>query len=171
LEEINDAGGVSIICHPFWKPIYPDGRRMDTPMNLYLDLGKKRKFDGIEIVSGSKIGECHVSNMQEILSREMLKSFEGVPVIGITDSHYYSSDEIAGKHFTVIFVKERTPKAILEAIKEGWTVAVEMVNETAQCYGTLRLTMFAQFLVNYYFLERDNQAYIEGQAMKRKLEK
>ncbi len=169
LEAIKEMGGVSILCHPFWKPIGANGR-MDTPMQTYLDLAKDRKFDGIEIVSGSQLKEYHVSNMQELLARELFHKFDGVPMIGISDSHNYTTDWITGKHYTVIFAKGRETQDILDAIREGWTVAVEDVEQTHQCYGPMRLALFTHFLCEAYFPQKAEAAYLEGRNMKKKLE-
>lgn len=169
LEEIKAIGGVSILCHPLWKVIHAYGR-MDVPMQTFLDLAKDKKFDGMEIVSGSQLKEYHVSSMQDLLAREMLKAYENLPVIGITDSHYYTADPITGRHYTILFSTGNSEEEVLQAIKEGWTVAVEEVEQTAQCYGSMRLALFAQFLCEAYFPEKAEAARVEGYTMRKKLE-
>ena len=76
-------GGVSILAHPYWKPIFMNGYRMDTPENLFVELGKDRRFTGLELVSGSPQGEWNVSALQASLAREMLGGKFDVPVIMI----------------------------------------------------------------------------------------
>ena len=166
LGEVAKMGGISILAHPYWKPISPDGTRMDTPENVFTELGKDRRFAGIEIVSGSPEGEFNVSNRQASLARTILGTFDGIPVIGITDSHYYSTDPISGEHFTVVFAKSRSREHVLEAIRSGFTVAVELVKGVPLCFGNHRLVKFAEFLVEQYFPARDQQARREAAAAK-----
>ena len=81
--------------------------------NLYIELGKDKKFSGIELVSGSQEGEYNVSNLQALLARDILGDFEGVPIIGITDSHYYTSDPICGKHYTIVISDDKEENNVL----------------------------------------------------------
>ena len=48
---------------------------MDTPEKLYGELAKNKRFDGIELVSGSNLEEGHVSNLQTALARDILNGF------------------------------------------------------------------------------------------------
>lgn len=165
LNEINKLNGVSILAHPYWKPIGLNGNRMDTPENLYVALGKNRKFSGIELVSGSQVGEYNVSNLQALLAWDILGNFEHVPVIGITDSHCYTCDPICGKHYTIVISDNKKEESIIAALKEGNCVAVEMAGDVPLCYGSHRLVKLAQFLVKRYFPERDNKAVQEADAI------
>lgn len=166
LDQVSKIGGISILAHPYWKPIALNGTRMDTPENVYIELGKDRKFSGIEIVSGSPEGELNVSNLQASLARTILGNFDGLPIIGITDSHYYTTDPISGKHFTIVFAKSKSKEHVLEALKDGFTVAVELVNGTPLCYGKHRLVKFTEFLLKNYFPMRDLVARKEAVSAK-----
>lgn len=168
LDQVSKMGGISILAHPYWKPIALNGSRMDTPENVYIELGKDKKFAGIEIVSGSLDGEVNVSNLQASLARTILGNFAGVPIIGITDAHYYTTDSICGKHFTIVFSKSNSKDCVLEALRSGFTVAVEMVNGTPLCYGEHRLVKFAEFLLKNYFPSRDLAAKKEAISAKQK---
>lgn len=169
LDEVRRIGGVSVLAHPLWKPISPNGWRMDTPESLFLELAKDKRFDGVEIVSGSRPGEYSTSGMQAAISRQMLGDYSDIPIIGITDSHRYSTDPICGKHFTIIFSKDRTQESVLQALRDGKCVAVEMVEGMPQCYGSYRYMKFSQFLVNHYFPERDEEKFIEASLLEKKL--
>lgn len=169
LDEVNRLGGVSVLAHPYWKPIALDGYRMDTPEKLYGELAKNKRFDGIELVSGSTLEEGHVSNLQTALARDILNGFKDVPLIGITDSHYYSTDPICGRHYTIILSKTREGKDILSALKEGKCVAVEISGKNIMCYGDFRYVKLAQFLVDNYFPERDEFAYIEAKKVEERI--
>ena len=165
LDEVRRIGGISILAHPYWKPIAMNGTRMDTPENLYIELGKDKRFSGIELVSGSQEGEYNVSNLQALLARDILGDFDGVPIIGITDSHYYTSDPICGKHYTIVIADDKEEKNVLNALNEGNCVAVEIAGNIPLCYGKHRLVKFAQFLVKYYFPKRDKAAAQEAELI------
>lgn len=166
LDKVNQMGGVTFLAHPLWKPIDSKGLRMDTPESLFLELAKEKRFTGIECVSGSAYNECKVSNIQMSLATEMLSDLKGIPLIGITDSHNYSRDAICGKHFTIIFSKDKNKNNVLNALREGRCIAVEMVNDQPLCYGAYRLVKFAQFLICYYFKEHDESAEFRGKWIK-----
>ena len=168
LDQVSKIGGISILAHPYWKPIALNGTRMDTPENVYIELGKDKKFAGIEIVSGSPDGEFNVSNLQASLARTILGNFDGLPIIGITDSHFYTTDSISGKHFTIVFAKSKSSEHVLEALTNGFTVAVELANGTPLCYGGHRLVKFAEFLLKNYFPARDLVARKEAVSAKQK---
>ncbi len=162
LDEVNRMGGVTLLAHPFWKPINPDGTRMDTPENLFIELASNRKFTGVEIVSGSPVGNCDKANLQASLAKEILQHFDGIPFTGITDSHNYSTDLICGKHYTVVFSKSAESEDVLAALKQGMCIAVEIVGSRPMCYGNYRLVKFGHYLVDFYFPEKDEKAKVEG---------
>ena len=162
LDEVNRMGGVTILAHPFWKPINANGTRMDTPEKLFMALATDRRFTGIEIVSGSQQGDCNISLMQSSFAHDILQRFTGIPLTGITDSHNYSTDPICGDHFTVILASSKKPTDVLNALKQGMCVAVENVGGRPMCYGSYRLVKFGQYLVDFYFPERDEVAKVEG---------
>ena len=147
LDEVNRMGGVTILAHPFWKPINPDGTRMDTPEKLFMELASNRKFTGLEIVSGSPVGDCDKANLQASLAQEILHDFKGIPFTGITDSHNYSTDLTCGTHYTIIFSGSMGSEDILSALKQGMCVAVETVGNRPMCYGNYRLAKFGHYLV------------------------
>lgn len=155
LNQVSRMGGISILAHPYWKPISDNGSRMDTPESIFVELAKEKRFAGIEIVSGSPDGSFNISNLQASLARTILGTFDGLPVLGITDSHNYTTDFISGKHFTIVFAKTKRKEDVLEALRDGLTVAVEYVNGKPLCYGAHRLVKFAEFLLRYFFPERD----------------
>lgn len=168
-DRIRDNGGVSVLCHPLWKPLGYNGKRTDAPLALVTDLLRHRRFDGIEIVSGSQLNETHVSNLQHAIALDSANA-EDVAFVGITDSHYYSTDPIAGKHFTVVFAEAKTAPAIVDAIKQRYCVAVEIDgNGKCSCYGRLRYVAFTYFLLREVFPSHDQAAYFDGLRMEQYL--
>jgi len=167
LDQIRENGGVSIICHPLWKYFLHDGKRKDAPYSLLLALFKDKRFDGIELISGSGKNDSDTNNLQDLLFREIGIKYDCMPVIGVTDSHCYETSEIAGLHYTIVFSKNREAESIIEAIRNNRTVAVSQKekNGVAQCYGSLRYAQFAHFLIKHYFPKQDERAFVEGMEM------
>lgn len=103
------------------------------------------------------------------MARDILGGFKGIPLIGITDSHCYSTDPICGRHYTIILSKSRGDKDILDFLKEGKCVAVEISGKNVMCYGDFTYVKLAQFLVENYFPERNELAYIESKKVKERI--
>lgn len=152
---IRAAGGVSVMCHPMWKPLVYYIKRMDVPYTLVKDLLSEDIFDAVEIVSGSPDGDLMTSLEQYQIAVAAGAAPERIAYLGGTDSHNYSTDPIAGKHFTMVFAHENSERGILEAVRSRRTVAVQLVDDkNAFCFGPLRLVRYARFLLKekYGFL-------------------
>ena len=171
LDLIRKNGGVSIICHPLWKHFEPDGKRRDAPYSLLLALFRDKRFDGIEVISGTGMTEIDKHNLQDLFFREIGVKYDHMAVIGVTDSHSYEFSEIVGLHYTIALSEGREAESIIDAIRNNRTVAVSQreKNGVAQCYGSLRYAQFAHFLIKHYFPEQDEKAFVEGVEMLEKL--
>ena len=168
LDEIEKAGGISVLAHPYWKPIQNSGERLDTPENLFVELAKLKRFTGYEIVSGSPLGQRRASHMQASLVNELAGGAFDFPILGITDSHHYTTDGICGKHYTIIISDSKDKKDVLEALRKGQCVAVDAEDDDPLCYGNHRLNKLALFLISNYFPERDRRARLEAMTVKEK---
>lgn len=145
---IRDAGGVSVMCHPLWKPLRQDGGRMDVPLSLVRSL--IGLFDAVEIVSGSPGDDCMTSHMQAQCAISFGATPDRTAYLGSTDAHTYSIDPICGRHFTLVFAEGRSQNHILEAILRKRTVAVQLIDDhNALCFGDIRLSMYAQFCLKH----------------------
>lgn len=146
---IANNGGVSVMCHPLWKPFQRDGTRGDVPLSLVKQLMEAHIFDAIEVVGGSPDGDNMTSHLQALWAMSFGATPDKTAYVGTTDSHIYSIDPICGKHFTMVFAEENTQEAIKEAIRQKRTVAIQLVDErNALCFGTPRLCMFAMFYLD-----------------------
>lgn len=147
LMDIKMNGGLSIMCHPFWKPLSTE-KRMDVPLSVVRELLLQNEFDAMEIVSGSPDGDLMTTIMQHNMAIEYGATPDKIAYVGITDSHTYSTDPICGKHFTIVFCKNNTEDEIIEAIKNKRSVAVQLVDKNnALCFGQLRYCMYATFVL------------------------
>lgn len=151
LADIKENGGLSIMCHPFWKPLSTE-KRMDVPLSTVRELLVENEFDAMEIVSGSLDGDLMTTLLQHNMAIEYGATPDKIAYIGITDSHTYSTDPICGKHFTIVFCHSNSEEDILEAIKAKRSVAVQLVDKNnAMCFGQLRYCMYANYLLKYLY--------------------
>lgn len=145
---IHANGGVSVMCHPMWKPLARYIRRMDVPHTLVKKLLSEGLFDAVEVVSGSPEGELMTSLEQYQIAVDAGATPDRIAYLGSTDSHNYSIDPICGRHFTMVFARDNSERDILESIREKQCVAVQLVDRSnALCFGPLRLVRYAKFLL------------------------
>ena len=93
-------------------------------------------------------------------------------MVSSSDSHNHDFDKgNFARRFTVVFAKENTTEAILEAIRNGYSVAAELplqVSDDVRFYGSqFRLIAFAHFLFENYFNETWRLCVGEGILMRR----
>ena len=163
-ENIRKAGGLAIFAHPFWCP------NRYNESEEFLDLLFDEKiFDAFELIGGI---QSRLNNMQVTLWQEQMMRGNVLPVVGSSDSHNH--DFAAGgfgRRFTYVFARENTTEAILEAVKNGYSVAGELTgtsdNEVRFYGGKLRLVLFAHFLFENYFSETWRLCVGEGVLMRR----
>lgn len=162
-EEIHRAGGLAIFPHPFWMPYKYN--LSDEFRDLLFD---QKIFDAFEIMNGIGTEEC---NLQLALWQEQVLRGNALPVVGSSDSHNHDADHTTfGRRFTVVFAAENTTEAILEAVRQGYSVAGELPpgdREDVRFYGSLRLVRFAHFLFRTYFRRTYELCAAEGVLMQR----
>ena len=163
-ENIRNAGGLAIFAHPFWCP----NRYNESEEFLEL-LFDEKLFDAFELIGGI---QPKLNNLQVALWQEQLMRGNVLPVVGSSDSHNHDFASTGfARRFTYVFAKENTTEAILEAIRNGYTVAGELpMNSESEVrfYSTkLRLVLFAHFLFENYFNETWRLCVGEGILMRR----
>ena len=163
-DKIHEAGGLAIFAHPFWRPKDRVYNVCDEFAKILLTSGK---FDVYELVGGMKqTGINRSVAMWNDLRVEGLK----ISVVGSSDVHGLREPSTFPHLFTVCFAKSNTPEDIIDAVKNGRSVAVEACgteNERQyRAYGSLRLVSYAQFLLSYYFPARMRICQSEGPAMR-----
>ena len=162
--KIHEKEGLAIFAHPFWQPDH---------YNVIPELSRiffeEKIFDAFELMGGCRTKD---SNMQLALWQE--QAFRGNPisVVGSSDSHNHDSDgNIFAHRFTLVFAKENTTEAILEAVRNGFSLAGEQPKgrlDDVRFYGSsLRLIAFAHFLYENYFPETWRLCFGEGVLMRR----
>lgn len=164
-DKIHAAGGIAIFPHPFWRPAKSKVHNVTAEYaRILLTSGL---FDAYEVIGGMSKSENNESvALWGDLRAEGLK----IPIVGSSDVHKMEKSAHFPHQFTICFAKERTPEGVVDAIKNGMTVAVEGIgNEYDRfyhVYGSYRLVVYAQFLLKTYFRRMQQIAYGEGVAMK-----
>ncbi len=69
-------------------------------------------------------------------------------------------------YVSIVITKLKNDHDILDALKYGRSVAVEIANGIPMCYGNHRFVKNAQFLIRYHFPKRDATVKKEAQFIK-----
>ncbi len=170
-EAIRKAGGIAILPHPYWRP------NRYNYAKVFLDfLFDSHLFDALEVIGGigaaAQFAPAKFNNIQVALWHEQTLKGNPLPVVGSSDSHNHDFVGTGfGRNFTLVFAKDNTTEAILDAIRNGYSVAGEVPRDAdgdVRFYGSqVRLVAFAQFLYENYFNETWRLCVGEGILMRR----
>jgi hypothetical protein len=164
-DRIHEAGGLAIFPHPYWKP--GASRVFNVQEEFARCILKSGIYDAYELVGGmEQVGVNFSVNLRAELLSEGVK----FPVVGSSDVHGIVGAYTFPNYFTICFAENNAPDAIIDALKNGRTLAVE-ASETEyarnyRCYGDLRFVYYAQFLLKHYFPELQRICAGEGIAMR-----
>lgn len=166
-DTIHKQGGIAIIAHPFWEY---DAHNTSNDMFAY--LAKTKTFDAVEVLHGQEPG-CPDANMQVAFWNELRAQGIFIPIVGVDDAHRriysWNYDSSFNKVYTVIFAKDPSFAGFADAIRNGYSVAVDNYNQgvNTRVDGTYRLVKFTIFLLDQYFPTHDDLCFEEGCLMKR----
>ena len=163
-DRVHEAGGMAILAHPSWCPLH-----YNVTLEFADILFSEKIFDAFELLNGI---QTKFNNMHLALWQEQCAKGNGLPVVGSTDSHKHDSHTgVFGRRFTLVFARENTTQAIMEAIRSGYSLAGELPDGSdtdVRFYGScLRLVRFAHFLFENYFNETLRLCVGEGILMRR----
>lgn len=169
-EHIRQAGGLSVLCHTQWKhiPSDPFTQRDDAPLAYLQKLIKEKPFEVYEAVSYAP-KEAAARNLAQVNLLAEAGHLGTTPLIGITDSHTVLAgwNEL-GRLYTVMFLSEFSAGGVIQALRENRCVAVEHYeDEDARCYGSYRLSRYAEFLIDYFYPAHDERCKVESALMYR----
>ena len=159
----HEFGGIAIFAHPYWQP---DQYNISTDQAKY--MFEQKIYDAFELCGGI---DSRSNNLQLALWQEQCLKGNRLSVVGSSDSHNHDFQaESFARRFTVVFARENTADAILEAVKQGFCVAGEFAKgtqEDVRFYGDLRLVTFCHFLMKHYFSRTWRLCIGEGILMRR----
>lgn len=159
-EEIRKADGLAIFAHPNWIT-----QTYHTPENLSDLFVKNHDFDAFEVLGGERYNQQN--GFQTYRYYEDRANGYRYPIVGSTDSHCSCPTNIGGQICsTVVFSKEKERKAIISAIKDFYSVAVDTISAEFRLVGEARLCRYTDFLVREYFPIHDSACCEEGRMMR-----
>ncbi len=164
-DKIHAAGGLAIFPHPYWRPAASKVFNVcDEFASILLTSGM---FDAFELIGGAK----QVGNNRNVaLWSELRAQGLNIPVVGSSDVHGIERSEEFPHMFTICFAEDLSNEGILNAVKNGLTVAVEEngyeYDRQFRAYGPLRLVSYAHFLLSRFFLQQERLCQGEGVAMR-----
>ena len=165
VDRIHQAGGLAIFPHPFWRP--GKSRNYNVRSDFARILLESGMFDAYELVGG--MGQAG-NNQSVALWADLRCEGLNISVVGSSDVHGIEKSASFRNLFTLCFAKENTNDAIVEAVKNGLSVAVEASGEGYErqyrCYGSFRLVSYAQFLLAHYYPQLLRICQGEGVAMR-----
>lgn len=163
-QKIHEAGGIAIFAHPYWQP-----DQYNVSEGFADLLFNEKLFDAFELAGG--VNAKGLTQQLALWQEQCLKG-NRLNVVGSSDSHNhdFDRDSVFGRRFTVVFAKENSTQAILDAVKNGYSLAGELApgsNSNVRFYGSLRLVNFAHFLFEHYFAHTWKLCVGEGILMRR----
>ncbi|MBE6597690.1 MAG: hypothetical protein E7641_08500 [Ruminococcaceae bacterium] len=164
-DKIHEAGGIAIFPHPYWRPKNLVYNVCDEFAMILLKSGM---FDAYEVVGGMKQPDL---NRSVALWNELRAEGYDIPVVGSSDVHAIHDSKLFPFNYTIVFAKEKSAEAVVEAIKNGMSVAVEAngndeLTRQKRAYGKLRYVSYAQYLLKYFFPKLERLCEGGGVAMR-----
>ena len=159
IDEIHKAGGMAIFCHPFW--LADVHNVTDAFTRFYLQNGFA---DAFELIGGQS---NHENMLQVALYQDLRANGASISVVGNSDSHGTVDRVYFDQMKTIVFARENSKDAIIEAVKAQNSVAIEEYDgQEPRYYAPFRLVRYAQFLYEWYFPVRAELCFEEGRLMR-----
>jgi len=147
--KIREGGGLSILCHPHFRDNYLYVRNINDSLTRYLLTHKL--VDSLEILNIGMLSlRQHMCATQVALCYDL--AYEGVvfPVVGGNDAHTLLNHQHFLKLKTIVFARENSRDAIVDAVKNCYSVAVEELEPGLPCmYFSHRLISYALFVYDW----------------------
>ncbi|MDR1927819.1 MAG: PHP domain-containing protein, partial [Oscillospiraceae bacterium] len=140
-EEIRRAGGLGIFAHPYWL-----SNVISIPPDLQDYIMESQHFDAFEVLGGDAFFSMNGFQMARYCEdREKGRRY---PIVGSTDTHDSINNRDAYVASTLVFSPENKRRALLDSIKNFYSVAVDTIDETPRFVGDFRLVRYASFLTD-----------------------
>lgn len=161
-DKIREAGGLGIFCHPYW---FTNNRY--TPSGALTSyLFEMAPYDAFELIGGFFRYEAESNVLQVARYHEERARGRKIPIVGSSDAHGCERGELFGWYYTIVFAASSNLVDIIQSVKDGYSVAVEMMSgEIPRVHGTFRMVKFALFLLREIFPNHDVLCVEEGRLM------
>lgn len=162
-QHVQKGGGLGVFPHPYWVcPV------MQLHEEYTRFIYRQKPFDAFEVLGGESY--YAQNGFQTGFYYEMKAQGFDHPVVGSTDSHgsteHNPNAQICS---TVVFARGNTRQALMEAVKEKYSIAVDTISKEYRLVGDFRLMKYAAFLMEHYFPLHDRACSAEGYYMNRYL--
>ncbi|MBR7118754.1 MAG: hypothetical protein IKC77_00950 [Lentisphaeria bacterium] len=145
LRYISEAGGLGVMCHPYWR----QAGRFNVPEALNNVLFERLAFEAVELVTADNVNTSLVNAKYLELARKR----EPLPVLAGSDWHGQQGERMECA-CNIIFASECDEKSIVEAIRAGRSVAVSG-EISPVVFGDFRLVNYVHFLLRNFYTQRD----------------
>ena len=157
-DQIRSGGGVSIYCHPYWRP---EERYYVSEATNDAILARQR-FDALEVIGGFHRYEQESNALAVARYQEARAAGRRIPVIGVSDAHGCDID-LFGWYYTIILAPSVAFPDLAAGIRDLNSVAVEAVpGEFPRLVGPFRLVRYVYFLLREFYPLHDALCATEG---------
>ena len=157
---IRKGNGLGIFTHPNWI-----NNAFHVPEAFTDYMMQTRPFDAFEVLGGEEYYEQNGFQTHRYYTE--LARGNRFPIVGSTDSHSsYPSNENAYVASTMVFSPENERTALIQSIKDYYSVAIDGISKEFRLVGEMRLSKYACFLLQTFFPLHDELCYEEGRLMK-----
>jgi len=159
--KIQEAGGLSIFCHPYWVHRH----RYNTPEELTTRHLQEIPFDAYEITSGFDPFYDDANSLQVARYHETRAEGRRLPIVGVTDCHSVHGNAF-GTGCTVVLSLSPDLQDLIQSVKGLFSVAMETFPGTPlRVHGPFRLVKYVHFLAREVFPHHDELCMEEGRLM------
>ncbi|MBQ6020542.1 MAG: hypothetical protein IJL26_10240 [Clostridia bacterium] len=164
-DRIHERGGAAILAHPFWE-----WDAHNTRDDVFRFFAEKKIYDAAEILHGQEPG-CRDAALQLAFWNDMRAQGIYISPLGADDAHRrnfrWDYDSSFNEVWSVVFAKESSFKGFAEALRSGYTAAVETYEDAPEHFAaTYRLTKYVCFLLDRYYPFHDELCFEEGRLMR-----
>ncbi|MDR1734444.1 MAG: hypothetical protein LBR73_06160 [Oscillospiraceae bacterium] len=154
---IHKAGGAAVFAHPYW---IQDVLQVPPPLTQH--ILETAGFDALEVFGGAEYYEQNGFQLSQYY-QDKGNGLTYAPVGG-SDQHRSVGPDMH-RIATILFAEANTRAALVEAIRNGKSIAVDYLNPDPLYCGDFRLVRYALFLEKNYFTLHDELCFEEGRAM------
>lgn len=161
---IRKAEGLGIYAHPYWVVGCCDPYQVPETFGEYMT--ETHPFDAFEVLGGERYFQHN--GLQTIRYYEDKAKGIKYPIVGSTDSHNSIAEASDGALIcsTFVFAKENEREALISAIKDEYSVAVDTISKEYRVVGDLRFVKYTRFLLDEFTPLHDDLCFEDGRLMK-----
>lgn len=156
-----EAGGLGIFPHPYWLC-----KTMQLSEDYTRFFYEQHPFDVFEVLGGESYYQHN--GFQTAFYYEMKAQGITYPVVGSTDSHSsFKTNRNALICSTIVFAPENKTQALVDSIKNYYSVAVDTISPEYRLVGDFRWVKYGSFLMENWYPIHDRLCSAEGVILRR----